>query len=117
MKAARIHKTLLAAFAIAISASAMADNLDLPQLDPKTPCAKPDYPRASLANEEQGTTVVSVLVGPDGTVSDSRIDKSSGFHNLDKATLKLAQCKFKPVLTDGKAQPSWVSLEYEWKLE
>ncbi len=117
MKARHIGTGLLAACAFALSFHAMADNLDLPQLDPKTPCAKPDYPRASLANEEQGTTVVSVLVGPDGTVTDSKIERSSGFHNLDKATLKLAQCKFKPVLTNGKAVPTWISLEYEWKLE
>jgi protein TonB len=117
MSLARFVGKSLAALALLASFNAMADDLVLPGLDPKTPCARPDYPRASLANEEQGTTVVSVLVGTDGTVTDSKIEKSSGFHNLDKATLKLAQCKFKPVLNNGKAEATWVSLEYVWKLD
>jgi periplasmic protein TonB len=107
----------LTALALVVSVNAMADDMSLSSLDPKEPCPRPDYPRASLANEEQGATTISLLVGVDGKVTDSRIDKSSGFKNLDKATLKLAQCKFKPVLKDGKPDPTWISLEYDWKLD
>ncbi|MCH8623131.1 energy transducer TonB, partial [Undibacterium sp. TS12] len=46
---------------------------------------KPEYPRASLRNEETGTVQLSVLIGADGSVSDVKIDKSSGFRGLDNA--------------------------------
>ncbi|MFZ6747326.1 TonB family protein, partial [Undibacterium sp. JH2W] len=43
---------------------------------------KPEYPRASLRNEETGTVALSVLIGADGSVADVKIDKSSGFRGL-----------------------------------
>jgi len=89
----------------------------LATIDSKIPCDKPEYPRASLVNEEQGTVVLSLQVAVDGKVTDSKIEKSSGFKNLDKATMKLAQCKFKPLMKDGKAEQAWAKFEYVWKLD
>lgn len=101
-------------FVIALNAAA-ADSIAT--IDPKVPCDKPDYPRASLVNEEQGTTVLSLLIATDGKVTDSKVEKSSGFKNLDKASLKLAQCKFKPLMVDGKPEQTWAKFEYAWKLD
>ena len=89
----------------------------LASLDTKAPCDKPEYPRASLVNEEQGTVFLSLQIAVDGKVTDSKIDKSSGFKNLDKAAMKLAQCKFKPLLKDGKPEQAWAKFEYQWKLD
>ena len=89
----------------------------LATLDSKTPCDKPEYPRASLVNEEQGTVILSLQIAVDGKVADSKIEKSSGFKNLDKATMKLAQCKFKPLIKDGKPELAWAKFEYIWKLD
>ncbi len=94
--------------------AAMADSVAT--LDPKAACDKPEYPRASLVNEEQGVVVLSLQIAPDGKVTDSKVDKSSGFKNLDRATLKLAQCRFKPLVKDGKAEESWAKFVYDWKL-
>jgi protein TonB len=81
-------------------------------IDNKTTC-KPEYPKASLMNEEQGTVVLNLLVHQDGSVSDSKVEKSSGFKNLDKAAQKaLAACKFKPA-----AKEEWQTIEYKWTLE
>lgn len=82
-----------------------------------TTCNKPDYPRNSLRNEEQGTVRIQFLVGLDGHVADSKIDKSSGFRTLDAAAKKaLSLCKFKPGTIDGKPQQSWTVVDYVWKL-
>jgi protein TonB len=79
---------------------------------------KVDYPKASLMNEEQGTTSMSFLVNPDGSVADSKLEKSSGFKNLDKAALKgLAACKFKPGSKDGAPAQTWTRVDYAWKLD
>jgi protein TonB len=84
--------------------------------DPKT--CKADYPKASLMNEEQGTTSMSFLVAPDGSVLDSKLDKTSGFKNLDKAAIKtLSACKFKPGTKDGSPAQTWTKVDYAWKLD
>ncbi|KQQ47093.1 energy transducer TonB [Duganella sp. Leaf126] len=107
--------TVIAAFLLsATSAAAMA--VEVPAtLDAKN--CKAEYPKASLINEEQGDVKMSFLVGADGTVVDSKLDKSSGFKNLDKAALKaLSACKFKPGTKDGAVAQTWAKVDYSWKL-
>ena len=79
---------------------------------------KAEYPKASLMNEEQGTTSMSFLVNPDGSVAESKLEKTSGFKNLDKAALKsLSACKFKPGTKDGAPAQTWTKVDYAWKLD
>jgi len=81
-------------------------------------CAKPEYPKASLRNEETGTSTISFLIGVDGRVMDSKLTKSSGFRDLDKAAqLALGKCRFKPGTEDGKPVQAWVPVQYVWTLE
>ncbi|MCU6435470.1 energy transducer TonB [Undibacterium sp. Jales W-56] len=110
-----MKKSLIAALFLASASSVFASEMS-PVLE-KQSCEKPAYPKASLMNEESGTVVFSVLVGPDGNVMDSKIDKSSGSKTLDKAALKTyAACKFKPGTKDGKPQQAWTKIEYVWSL-
>ncbi len=79
---------------------------------------KADYPKASLMNEEQGTVSMSFLVSASGEVKDSKVEKSSGFKNLDKAAIKsLSACKFKPGSKDGSPAETWTKVDYAWKLD
>lgn len=81
-------------------------------------CQKPEYPRASLRAEEQGTVTLAFLIGTDGRVVDSKVDTSSGFSALDKAARNgLSLCKFKPATVDGKPEQAWMKMQYVWKLE
>ncbi|GGC96828.1 hypothetical protein GCM10011396_50350 [Undibacterium terreum] len=81
-------------------------------------CAKPPYPVASLRNEETGTVSLSFLVGVDGKVIDSKIEKSSGYRNLDNAARAgLALCKFVPGTVDGKPEQFWTKMQYVWSLD
>jgi len=78
-------------------------------------CEKPQYPISSFRNGEEGVVVVSMLVGADGRVKDSRIEKSSGYKELDKATrAALSLCVFKPGTLDGNAAEMWVPFSYKW---
>lgn len=78
---------------------------------------KAEYPKASLLNEEQGAVSMSFLVSPSGDVLDSKVDKSSGFKNLDKAAVKaISACKFKPGTKDGAVAQTWTKVDYVWKL-
>ncbi|NYE58964.1 protein TonB [Duganella sp. 1224] len=81
-------------------------------------CAKPDYPKNALRNGDTGTVLLALLVGPDGKVADSRIEKSSGFRELDRAAQAgLSLCKFKPGTVDGVPQPVWTRMQYVWSLD
>jgi protein TonB len=109
-------KKLLLISALSLASSLSFANEIAPVMDKQT-CEKPVYPKAALINEEAGAVALSVLVAPDGSVVDSKIDKSSGSKTLDKATVKVfSSCKFKPGTKDGKAQQAWVKLEYVWSL-
>ncbi|WP_426174988.1 energy transducer TonB [Massilia sp. TWR1-2-2] len=78
---------------------------------------KAEYPKASLMNEEEGNVQVAFLVSADGTVVDSKIEKTSGHKNLDKAAVKgLSACKFKPGTKDGAPAQTWAKVDYVWKL-
>lgn len=110
-----MKKCFLASVLLASSALTLAAEV-APVVD-KSSCEKVVYPKAALINEETGTVELSVLIGTDGAVVDSKIEKSSGSKTLDKATVKVfSSCKFKPGLKDGKAQQAWTKLEYVWTL-
>jgi periplasmic protein TonB len=81
-------------------------------------CEKPEYPSASKRLEEEGTVTLKFLVGADGKVLESAIEKTSGFRRLDEAARAgLSKCQFKPGTIDGKPQQSWASMKYTWRLE
>jgi protein TonB len=79
-------------------------------------CREPDYPSISQRLNETGSVVLQLLVGTDGKVTDSKIEKSSGFPRLDEAARRaLSLCKFTPGTTDGVAQPMWAQLKYTFR--
>jgi protein TonB len=81
-------------------------------------CAKPEWPKASLRNEETGTVTLSFLIAEDGRVADSKIVKSSGFRDLDKAAqVGISKCRFKPGTVEGKPEQAWMQMQYVWTLE
>lgn len=78
---------------------------------------KAEYPKASLLNEEQGAVSMTFLVSTGGEVVESKVEKSSGFKNLDKAAIKaISACKFKPGTKDGAVAQTWTKVDYVWKL-
>ena len=80
-------------------------------------CERPEYPSASKRLEEEGTVQLKFLVGADGKVIESAVEKSSGFRRLDEAARQsLSKCTFKPGTKDGVAVESWASMKYTWGL-
>lgn len=108
--------TLLCSLLFVAASSAMAADT-LPVMDNKS-CDPPKYPKAALMNEETGTVSMGFLIGTDGKVVDSKVEKSSGSKSLDKAAVSaLALCKFKPGTKDGKPEQTWTKVDFVWKLE
>lgn len=102
--------------AVILSAASAAFAGEVPaSLDAKN--CKAEYPKASLINEEQGDVTMSFLVAADGNVVESKVEKSSGYKNLDRAAVKaLSACKFKPGTKDGAVAQTWTKVDYSWKL-
>jgi protein TonB len=117
----------VAATITAVSDVKPAVEAPMPQVQPRTrtnavvdasACQKPDYPAASLRANETGVTVLSMLIGVDGVVIDSKVTRSSGSRRLDEAARKgLSLCRFRPATADGKPEQAWSRIEYEWKIE
>lgn len=99
-------------------AKAAATGIHVNAVADMSTCAKPEYPKSSLRNEETGTSTLKFLIGLDGHVVEAQIVKSSGFRDLDKAAIgALSKCKFKPGTTDGKPEQSWAPVAYVWTLD
>lgn len=79
-------------------------------------CREPEYPAAAARLGESGKVVLSLLVGLDGRVTDSKIEKSSGSQRLDQAARQaLSLCQFTPGSVDGKPEQAWGRIAYEFK--
>lgn len=81
-------------------------------------CPTPAYPINAYRNGESGSVLLALLVANDGRVLESKIQKSSGSSDLDKAARKaLSQCRFKPASSDSQADPTWATLTYVWSID
>jgi bla regulator protein BlaR1 len=80
-------------------------------------CAKPVWPRSSLAAGHTGTVTLSFRVGTDGRVTASRLRQSSGHVLLDEAARDgIMKCRFSAGTDQGKPVASWMDMQYVWML-
>ena len=78
----------------------------------------PVYPRASIRLGEEGTTVVRVLIGPDGRAQEAHTSRSSGFTRLDKAAEETALVwKYVPGKRGGVPEAMWVNVPIKWEIK
>ncbi|MBI5265728.1 MAG: TonB family protein, partial [candidate division Zixibacteria bacterium] len=71
----------------------------------------PKMPAAALKNGHTGTVWLQVDVGEDGRVRDARMERSSGFAELDSTAIAVARDDtFKPAMYKGK--PRAFTLRY-----
>lgn len=99
-------------------AKAAANQVRTAVLADPNACALPDYPVRAAREGISGTTLLALLVGTDGRVTSSRIERSSGSRDLDRAAVNaLSLCRFKPAANNGVAEAGWAQLAYVWTLE
>jgi protein TonB len=111
-----IKRTIRITAALLIASAGSAFAADVPASFDAKNC-KAEYPKTSLVNEEQGAVSMAFLVSADGHVVDSKVEKTSGYKNLDKAAVKaISACKFKPGTKDGAVAQTWTKVDYVWSL-
>lgn len=79
------------------------------------------YPAAAKQAREEGTVTVEVQFSRDGQVQDARIKESSGFPDLDDATLIALTKVSCPLAPPAKGKPAatpiWTPMKIVWKLD
>ena len=79
---------------------------------------KPAYPSMSRRLGEQGTVLLQVLIGIDGTAQKGEIKKSSGFSRLDQVALTTAlKWRYVPGKRAGVAEAMWFTVPIGFALE
>jgi len=79
---------------------------------------KPVYPAMSKRLNEQGTVLVRVLIGVDGTAQQAEIQQSSNFDRLDQAALStVRQWRYVPGKRGGKPEAMWFTVPIAWVLK
>lgn len=80
-------------------------------------CEPPAYPSRAAKRGWTGTVYVWIDVATDGTVSDARIDRSSGHTILDRAAVRAVRgWRFSPAIRDGVPTAMTVRKPIEFKL-
>jgi protein TonB len=83
-----------------------------------TRCEKYPYPPEAKKAGRAGTVRLAVVIDVDGSVLQSKIERSSGSLDLDEAARRaMLYCTFRPATVDGVPERSRASVEYQWKIE
>lgn len=78
-------------------------------------CSRPTYPPQALARKAQGTVTLGFLVGADGSVRETAVQRSSGDRSLDEAArAALAKCRFVAATVNGSPVEKWTQVQYVW---
>ncbi len=103
--------------AFAMSAQAQNSGYSSPHVDTSGVNMQPAYPSTALANSEQGTVAVEVVVDEHGKASHPKLAKSSGFDDLDNAAISaVLNWKFIPAMRGGAPESDRLTVAVNFQL-
>lgn len=76
---------------------------------------QPEVPECVRNGPVHGSVVIQVLVGRDGSVTDTKIVRTPGTCLNEPALAAVRQWKFKPGMTKGQPVAVWVAVPMEFK--
>src|SRR5207253_2038173 len=80
-------------------------------------CTQPEYPAEAIRAEQTGDVRLKFFIDSKGIVTNTSIDKSTGFPILDNAAASaLGKCHFEPAVKEGIPVESEAKILYVWKL-
>jgi protein TonB len=82
-------------------------------------CQNSYYPPIAIRLNQTGTSVVTVHIGSDGSVSNVDVSESSGHDSLDQAAIKCitSRWRFKPALQNGAPVATSKQYAIKWVLQ
>jgi protein TonB len=76
-----------------------------------------DYPFFARVFDREGTTELAFTVLADGTVSNVRVAKSSGFDSLDDAAVDcVSEWHYRPAIKDNQLVDAPINVKVNWNL-
>ena len=77
-----------------------------------------DYSQVARNLKEEGVASISILISPAGAVTQTRIEESSGFDDLDAAAMAIvARLKYQPASINGKPAPAFTGVRVAFVLK
>jgi TonB family protein len=87
------------------------------RLDPAFPNPQPPYPDQAQINGEQGRVTLDVQVRPSGRPAKVRVEKSSGFDDLDTAAVQgVLNWHFIPATSEGDTVTAWRTVTIDYRV-
>jgi protein TonB len=82
-------------------------------------CASNYYPPLAVRLNQEGTTLVTLQISAEGSVTGASIADSSGHDDLDEAAIKCATARFhfKPAMQNGSPVEASTKVRITWKLQ
>jgi len=81
-------------------------------------CGSHYYPPLAIRLNHQGVTVVEFTIEADGSVTNAHVVKSSGYDELDNASIPCTQSwTYRPALLNGKPIATTHTADVIWKLQ
>jgi TonB family protein len=78
----------------------------------------PEYPVSALEQGLEGTVLLSIYVGMNGSAKKVEVKNSSGVSELDTSAVKaVSQWKFNPAAQGGKAVASWFEFPVRFEVK
>lgn len=78
-------------------------------------CKKPEYPARAQKAQEDGVTVLGILVRADGKVEKTAVLSSAGSRDLDRAAeLALSRCVYRREVKIDDAIGLWIRRSFVW---
>jgi TonB family protein len=77
---------------------------------------QPEYPEEARKAKKQGTVVLSVVIGSDGTVGDVSVTRSLGSGFDEKAVEAVKKWEFEPASKDGRPVAVRVDIQLDFRL-
>ena len=78
------------------------------------------YPSASRRLSEEGSVILQMFVAPNGKVTETKVETSSGIQRLDEAASKCVQGigtgVFEPAKSGDTPIGAWFRLKWTWRL-
>lgn len=88
-----------------------------PTSDRRHPNSRPNYPEASVRLNEEGSVVLALYVGADGKVTESKVEKSSGYPRLDTSAQQASlRYRFIPGKIGGQPAAMWHRIKITFRL-
>jgi len=78
---------------------------------------QPPYPDTAQSNGEQGTILVDVLVRASGKPAGAKVERSSGYRDLDDAAVQgVLNWRFVPAMRGGDWVKDWTTVKVVYQL-